>query len=244
MAALPLEVRPFLRQVKAQARRDLPLPLWEFPVGEGRGVLVLSGMGQGRARLAAGRLLAQYRPTLLLCLGFGGALTPGLAPGALILGESFWEFEPESGALRQMAAPAPPRPLRELLDHLRAAGLAACLGSLVSTPYIIRKQRQGGPLRHLPCPVLDLESSAVAGAATTRGLAFIGLRAITDAAAEEIPEFLARAAGRDPAPGPTAALAWLAKDPRRLPTLLGLWQRARQAAQHLARALNVLLPLF
>jgi nucleoside phosphorylase len=243
MAALPLEVRPFLRQVKAKACRDMPLPLWEFPVGEGRGVLALSGMGPGRARLAADRLLAQYRPTLLLCLGFGGALTPGLASGALVLGESFWQFEPESGALLPVAAPAPPRPLPELLDHLRAAGLTACLGSLVSTPYIIHKQRQGGPLRHLPGPVLDLETSAAAGAAAARGLAFLGLRAITDAAGEEIPEFLARAAGREPAPGPPAALAWLAKDPRRLSTLLTLRQRARHAAQHLARALNVLLPL-
>ncbi|MGA9754204.1 MAG: hypothetical protein WBV23_03590, partial [Desulfobaccales bacterium] len=43
MAALPLEVRPFLRRVKARARRDLGLPAWEFEPGPG--VAALSGMG-------------------------------------------------------------------------------------------------------------------------------------------------------------------------------------------------------
>ena len=44
MAALPLEVRPFLRQVRARARRDLGLPAWEFEPGPG--MVALSEIGR------------------------------------------------------------------------------------------------------------------------------------------------------------------------------------------------------
>ena len=52
MAALPLEVRPFLRQVKAKARRDLGLPAWNWEAGVA--VVALSGMGAAAARRAGG----------------------------------------------------------------------------------------------------------------------------------------------------------------------------------------------
>jgi adenosylhomocysteine nucleosidase len=204
-------------------------------------VLALSGMGEGAARRAAGGLLGQCSPALFLSLGFAGALSPDLPPGALVLGESYWRFQPDTDDLQQVAAPAPPRPLSELLAHLGRAGLPACSGSLVSTPYIINKARQGEPLRHLACPVLDLESGAAAEAAARHGLPFLGLRAITDTAFEEIPEFLAQAVGQGAGPGPLIALGWLARDLRRLAPLLRLWWRGRHAARHLAQALEVLL---
>ena len=48
----------------------------------------------------------------------------------------------------------------------------------------------GGSLAGLPRPVLDLETVALAEMAAAQGLAFLSLRAITDAVAEEIPGFL------------------------------------------------------
>lgn len=243
MAALPMEVRPFLRRHKARRLPDLGLPAWEFAVGQGRGVLVLSGMGGEAARRAGTRLLARCRPEILVSLGFGGALTPELAPGALVLGESFWHFNPDSGVLEQVPAPPPPRPLPALLRGLKEAGLPACPGSLVTTPGIIHKERQGAPLLRLPRPVLDLESSALAALAAEEGLALLGLRAVTDAAGEEIPDFLAQRLRRGQRPGPRAALTGLAADPRRAAALLHLRRRGRAAARHLAAALALLLPM-
>ena len=63
LAALPQEVRPFLRQTRARRRRGLPWPAWEFAAGAVRGLLALSGMGQAAA--AGGR-----GPP-------GGAISPG-----------------------------------------------------------------------------------------------------------------------------------------------------------------------
>jgi adenosylhomocysteine nucleosidase len=244
LAALPLEVRPFLRLGQARRRRGLPWPAWEFAVGSLRGLLAVSGMGQNAAREAASRLVAQFRPHLVVSLGFGGALSPDLHHGDLVLGEFFGRYDPVTQVLDPLTpAPTPPRPLPELLRSLTAAGLAAFAGRLITTPWIIHKGRQGGGLAGPPLTVLDLESAAVAQVAGAEGLPFLGLRAITDAAAEEIPDFLAPV-GREPGPvGGLDALGWLAADPRRLLELLQLWRHSRLAAARLAEALIVLLPL-
>lgn len=243
MAALPMEVRPFLRQVGARPRKSLGLPAWEFQAGEGRGVLGLAGLGAAAAHRGASRLLDHCSPSTFLCLGFGGALNPGLAPGSVVLGESVWEFRPDTGSLMAVPVPAPPRPLPELAGCLSRAGLPALTGSIVTTPQIIHKGRQGAPLQGLPCPVLDLETAPAATAAAACQVAFLGLRAVTDAAGEEIPDFLIQAAAQASPPGLAAALGWVAGDPRRLAALLWLWRRGRRAARCLARALEVLLPI-
>ena len=241
MAALPLEVRPFLRLVKARARRDLGLPAWEWEAGAA--VAALSGMGEAAARRAGEVLLARCRPELLVSLGFGGALTPGLAAGDLVLGETFWRYNPDTRELQAGPQPAAPRPLPRLCAALKQAGLIAVTGSLVTTSRIIHKGRQGEPLAGLPRPVLDLETAALAEMAAAQDLAFLSLRAITDAAAEEIPGFLHTAGDQGASLGIWAALRWLAADLRRLSDLLSLWRRSRGAGQALARALTVLWPL-
>lgn len=243
MAALPLEVRPFLRLLKARRRKDLGFPAWEFPVGEGRGILALSGMGSEAANLAAERVLALFRPQTLFSVGFGGSLAPELVPGTIVLGQSFWHFNPGEGFLVTVPPPAPPWPLTELLRQLNLAGLPACTGSIVTTSYIIHKGRQGGQIRRLRRPVLDLETSVLAEMAAARGLAFMSMRVITDGAAEEIPDFLIKGLKLGPTKESPAALSWLLADPRAVVPLVKLWRRSREAAARLARALTVILPL-
>ena len=143
MAALPLEVRPFLRRVRAKARRDLGLPAWEWAAGAA--VAALSGMGRAAARRAGETLLGRCRPEILVSVGFGGALTPGLAAGDLVLGETFWRYNPDTRELQAGPQPVSPRPLPLLCGALQQAGLTAVTGSLVTTSRIIHKGRQGEP---------------------------------------------------------------------------------------------------
>ncbi|MCX5892033.1 MAG: hypothetical protein NTW80_03515, partial [Deltaproteobacteria bacterium] len=242
VAALPLEVQPFLRLSRARRRRGLPWPAWAFAVGPGHGLLALSGMGARAAREAAARLVAQFRPHLLVSLGFGGAVSPELPPGALVLGEFFYKFDPATMVLDSIPRLTPARSWPELLEALAAAGLAAFSGSLVTTPFIIHKAGQAGPLTSLTFPVLDLENAAVAEIARAAGLPCLGLRAITDTAAEEIPDFLASVGEEPGTVGVLDALGWLAADPRRFKDLLHLWRRSRLAADRLAAGLMALLP--
>jgi hypothetical protein len=65
----------------------------------------------------------------------------------------------------------------------------------------------------------------------------------TDAAGEEMPDFLIQGYEPGPGPGLRKALSWLAGDPRRLFPLLHLWRRGSLAARRLSQALQVLLPL-
>jgi adenosylhomocysteine nucleosidase len=241
MAALPMEVRPFLRRVKAAARRDLGLRAWEFEAGSG--VAALTGMGEAAARRAGESLLGRCRPRVVVSLGFGGALNPGLAAGDLVLGETFWRYDAETRELQEGPHPAAPGPLARLCGALTEAGLTAVTGSLVSTSRIIHKGSQGGPLAGRPRSVLDLETIALAELAAARGLAFLSLRAITDTAGEEIPAFLRGVGDPGAAVGVGAALGWLAGDIRRWRELGRLWRRSRGAARALAGALIVLWPL-
>jgi adenosylhomocysteine nucleosidase len=243
LAALPLEVRPFLRQAQARRMNGAGLPAWQFGAGEGRGVLALTGMGEEAAGQAARQVIARWHPEIILSLGFGGALLPGLAPGQLVLGASFGHYDPETGRLLKVEGPAPPRPLMELAESLKSAGLSTDIGCFISTPGIIHKQRQGEPLRDLAQPVLDLETAAVAAVAAAAGLPFLALRVITDTAGEEIPDFILQGYEPGPGPGLKKVLAWLAGDPRRILDLLHLWRRGSLAARRLAAALEVLLPL-
>ncbi len=243
LAALPQEVRPFLRLMRARRLPRGALPVWQFDFAGRTGVAALSGMGAGRAAGAAAFLLEHYQPGAIIAAGFGGAVTPELPPGGLVLGETFWRYEPETGKLQGLAAPAPPLRLADLLSRLNEAGCPAFVGSVVTTVGIIHKLNQGGPLRGLVHPVLDLETSVLADYARERGLPFLAVRAVTDAAGEEIPEFIRQAAGAGQTPGLAAVLAWAARDPRRLAELAGLWRRSRLAAANRALALEVMLEM-
>ncbi|MCK9377235.1 MAG: hypothetical protein M0P73_13935 [Syntrophobacterales bacterium] len=240
MAALPQEVRPFLRRMPTQRRRDLGLPAWEVGI---EAVAALSGMGRAAVRRAGETLVAGLRPALLVSVGFGGALTPELAPGDLILGETFWDYDPDTRELAARPAPPPPEPLPVFCRALEAAGFAAAPGSLVTTTRIIAKGREGQPLSGLARPVLDLETSVLAGVAAACGLPFLSLRAITDMGEEEIPGFLHGLGDRQAAAGAGAALRWLAGDLRRARDLARLWGRSRLAGRALAGALTALWPL-
>ncbi len=239
LAALSQEVRPFLRRVQARRLSRLELPAWEFFYKGKKGVAAVSGMGERAAKRAAAWLVERYNPQTLISVGFAGALTPDLPPGALVVGESFWRFEPEKDELGELAAPPGPAAPGDLAERIRQAGLAAFPGTIVTAPVIIHKANQGKALLHMPRPVLDMETHALAQVAQKSHLPFVALRAVTDAAGEEIPEFICQAAGQGHLPTAGAALAWLAADPRRLPVLVRLWRCSRLAAARLARALEV-----
>jgi adenosylhomocysteine nucleosidase len=239
MAALPQEVRPFLRRVQARRRPDLGPAAWEWP--REAAVVALSGMGAAAAHRIGETLINRCRPDLLVSLGFGGALAPGLAPGDVVLGRGFWHYDPDTRELKPGSTPAPGS-WPHLHHALGAAGLNNAGASLVTTPRIIRKAKHGAALTGLPHPVMDLETGILAELAAAHDLPFLSLRAITDAAADEIPEFVRQASTRQASPGIRTALAWLAQDATRVPDLLRLWQRSRRAARSLSQALLILWP--
>jgi len=240
VAALIQEVRPFLRRVQARPRQDLGLPAWDWEPEAA--VVALSGMGLAAARRAAETLISRCRPQLLVSMGFGGALVPGLAAGDVVLGETFWHYNPDTRKLTSGTRPPALRPLMQLCQAFKTAGLTTVSASVVTTTRIIHKKDQGKPLTALPHPVLDLETGVLAELAAAHNLPFLSLRAITDTAGEEIPEFLRNAGDPDAIVGVREAFRWLSQDFRRIQDLLRLWRVSRRAAQALSEALMILWP--
>jgi adenosylhomocysteine nucleosidase len=241
LAALSSEIQPLLRHLAARRRQDLDFPVWELQAGDNPGIAAVTGMGAASAQRTFFQVLTCYRPETILSAGFGGALTPDLPRGALVLGASVWQYDANGRELHPGAAPGSPGMLREFQRRLEAAGLPVFLGNVITTSRIISKRQHGGLWRHLPYALVDLETAALAEAAAQRQLPFLGLRAVTDEAEEEIPDFICQAVESGSTFGPFTVLRWLATRPTAIVQLALLWQRSRTAARQLSRTLKVLL---
>jgi len=242
IASLPQEVGPLVRRIRARRLPGLPFPAWEFRTGAVRGIVALAGMGARGALAVSAALLERQSLTALWSVGFAGALSPAAAVGDLVIGEAFYRVG-AAGELRESMAPVPFIAVRSLLARLRAAGVPARMGACLSPAALTPKSLLRPHAARLPCPILDLESAALAELAAARGLPFLALRAVSDAAGEEMPDFIAQAVAESRPPTFRDALGWLKEDPRRLPVLVRLWRQSFRAARRLARGLAVALEM-
>ncbi|MEJ5328543.1 MAG: hypothetical protein WHT07_00120 [Desulfobaccales bacterium] len=240
IAALPQEVGPLLRRLRARHLQGFPFPAWKFHSATSRGLVAVAGMGGAAALKVAEKLLEQSLPAALLSIGFAGALTPDLRVGDLVVGEAFYRVE-HSGKLAEVPAPPAFRALEPLLASLHTAKLTAWKGACLAPPALMPKQLLRTCAAALPCPIVDLESTALAELAAVRRLHFLALRAISDAAHQEMPPFIAQAVAASRIPTFRDAARWLREDPQRLPVLVRLWHQSFRAARSLARGLAVVL---
>jgi adenosylhomocysteine nucleosidase len=188
-----------------------------------------SGMGAAAAARAADRLLGRDAPPrALVAVGFCGALDPALRAGDLVAAERVLD---ERGGEPLQADPA-------LL-----AAAPGRRGTIVSAVRLARVPAERARLRALGGPdaiAVDLESAALARAAAAAGVPFLALRAVTDAAADRLPdlEALVDARGR---PRPAALARHLVRRPADLAALARLGLGARRAGPALRRGLATLL---
>ena len=236
----PEELRPFLRTIRHRRASFEGIKAWLFQGKDYEGVAFLVGMGGAAPRLLTERAIAAFSPEHILVAGFGGALTALPPPGGLLLAAECWRLEP-AGQLPRREDFQPVAPPHTLAAHLQAQGLAAYAGTLLTTPKITPKASLPTQVSQLTLPVLDLETSEIAATATAHHLPFLAVRAITDAAGEEIQVFLADIINQHQGVPLSRLLPALWADPRRVGYCLHLWRRSRLAGQNLARALNHIL---
>ena len=153
-----------------------------------RFVLACTGDGPKRAAAGAAIVLERHRPSAVLGAGLAGALSRNLAVGDLVV----------SRRVRfQVGDAATPDP--RLLERAIAAG--ARPGTLVTVDRPIvsaaAKAALAGTDAGEDAMVADMESAAWAREAAARGIPYLVVRAVSDAATEELPAFLADAVGTD-----------------------------------------------
>ncbi len=227
--------------------------------GFGAAVFVATGIGPRRAREAARRALSVFPKTrLVIGTGVAGALADGLAPGDLVLADRVLSAreEPEDrnrhrrGAMPSEAiAEDGAHPERTLAigarerSHcarvLRSAGLAFSTGAILTSHRVLAHPHAKHAARAATGAIAaDMESAELAFEAAARGVPFAVVRAIMDAAEDEV--FGGEIVGGEGRVRPLAAAAYLAAHPRAFVKIPRMMRDLGRAAKALAAAIAAL----
>jgi adenosylhomocysteine nucleosidase len=234
LAALDRELSGLRSRVAASGRwKEGPV---RAVLGRLRGIPVIlgsTGDGAANARRGARALLDRFPAGSVMVIGVAGALSPHLEPGRVLVAREVLE---EGG-------PVPPPDPLWLHRALRETGAAAA--SFVCTPGMLCTARaKADACSRLPrgaVAAVDLETAAFARVAAERGLPYVALRAVSDAAEESLP--LDFNALRD-ATGAVDSLRVVLAALRRPSRLLPLWRlrgRINLCSENLARAASALI---
>jgi adenosylhomocysteine nucleosidase len=155
VAALEREVGPLVRhwRVSDQEHGGGKFRFFE----SGSVVAVCGGMGFEAARRAAEAIIALYRPSVILSVGFAGALDEKLRVGDLLQ----------------------PRYVVDARDGSRT-DTGSGNGILISSPTVAGAEQKAKLAKAYGAHAVDMEAAAVAKGAEARGLRFAAVKAISD----------------------------------------------------------------
>jgi adenosylhomocysteine nucleosidase len=188
-------------------------------------LLVVSGMGPSAAADAAQRLL-EAGATALVSFGVAGGLDPALEAGALVLSG---EVICADGARHATAQGWRERVASAVADRYPAyqGALLTCREPLCSPADKATAFRETGAV------AVDMEGFAIAEIAARRGLPFLAVRSVLDAAADTLPPTLLGAIDARGVASPARVLGAIVRAPREWPDVLRLARRWRAAARPL-----------
>jgi adenosylhomocysteine nucleosidase len=223
VTAIPEEIAPLLSALPVSVDRLDGRKVFTTRATWPPLVLAATGDGPRNALDGASRLCEAYRPAALIGLGAAGALTPTLSPLDLVSSMSLrngsGEVPPPDRILRRLAADAGARP----------ATLVTTAAPVVSAEHRRALAEGAGDVA-----AVDMESSGWARGAARWGVPFVVVRAISDGASEELPEYLPECVGDDGGIRRSAVLAQALRRPATVPALLRLRRRVGACADRLA----------
>lgn len=243
VVALPEERVALVKQMRQVKRRLVDgIPLFEGML-EGRPVCVAEGgMGTVAASRATRLLLTEFRPCLLISAGFCGAVHEGARVADLVICKRL--FAADESGLHEMILPGSGMSTARLSAELQGRGIRTWQGSFITTRQVVSKAAIAETLPvELPTPVLEMESAAVAVAAVGVGIPFIGLRTISDDAAEELEFSLDELTDAQLRISIPRVLLVCLKKPRIVPQLARLAGNSGKAGKTLGIALQQIIHL-
>ena len=236
--AFPREVRETLRTI-GRARRVNAYPFRAFLVHQPTHLITVAetGLGIDNARRVLLHLVQREAPDGVISIGYCGALTADVSVGEVILASRICGIE--GGKIENISLSDDTDIYGRLSSHL-----ALRAGTFLTMKEWIRK-RDLVPLltRDMLVPVCDMETYGLALLCRERTIPFIGLRAVSDGADQDIafdPWSVCDTSG-------TYRLTRAAKlflgRPHLLTHARDLHRNARIASRNLAHAINSLLHL-
>jgi nucleoside phosphorylase len=217
-------VRTF-RAEPGPAAAQPPVRVFCSEAGATRVRAAITGIGPRAAAQAMAALLASP-PEVCISAGLAGGLRPQHRSGDVLLARVVRPLEGD-------------RQLRCDSGLLSASRFLSCriADLFLSSPRVIGFAWEKRRLGRL-ADAVEMESLAVLEAARRCGSAVLAVRAIADTCDEDLPYDFGRFVDAHGQPKLSRALAEVARRPLRLPALLRLNRRSRQAAEALCRFLE------
>ncbi|MCI0657983.1 MAG: hypothetical protein L0170_13095 [Acidobacteria bacterium] len=197
--------------------------------------VIVACTGDGRENAARGvqALLKRYQVGGLMVIGIAGGLSPSLPVGTLLVAREVMEDG--------RSVPAPDAAWLRRARHNAGATPATFVSTrdMLCTPQA--KADAYSSLTGGGVAAVDLETATFARAASKRGLPYLALRAISDAAEESLPMDFNTLRDRTGAVDSRLVALRALAHPRLLPSLLDWRRRVSCCSENLARAVQTLL---
>lgn len=212
------------------AESGVRLPVLTTGTLGGRPVSILvTGDGAARSRRGVRVFLQRSSATELLVVGVAGGLTTDLGPADLVV------------AAEVISADGRRFESRHAETERTARLTGARVGTVVTASALALSAEEKRRLRELAVPgrghcVVDLETAEYVAAAEGEGVAWEVIRAVSDAASEDLPDFLSSCAGPDGEIRRSSVVKHAARHPSAIPELLRLRRRLDRCSRSLARA--------
>ena len=239
IAAMDQESRALLRLVRGwQPLAIGTLHGQSFATGGTRCILVTSGMGARRARLAAASLMKEHAPHLLISFGIGGAVEASLGIGDVVAAESVSRLAGGRPGAPQPLQPWPAAASEAACQALRPRGARWLAGTAITTPGFQVGPDELGNLLH---PVLEMETAGIAEAAAETGVPLLALRSISDGPQAPLPFDLGRIMDEDANLRPASLVREIIRQPGTLFRAGRMMRNSATAADNAALALMAAL---
>jgi adenosylhomocysteine nucleosidase len=152
-------------------------------------LLVQTGIGRSGIKRMMKSTLTSWPTTAILSLGFGGALSPDLAVGDLIICASVIPWY-ETTNTPADACYADEELLKTTIKAMNGNGQKWLQGKGATVPKLASNTKEKQILRDkVQAEVCEMEDYWVAHAAEARGIPFLAVRVVYDDLNDEIPDF-------------------------------------------------------
>jgi adenosylhomocysteine nucleosidase len=244
MAALREEITDLLRAIDVEeAFSEGESCLYKGKYSQRDILLVQSGPGKERAERAAAYLLDHFSVVPLLSIGFAGALSPEPKVGDVVLcrhlycsnGDGVGDSRLESRCSSDIGLVSLSRDLVGQAAGKLLEGDSVTVRRLIGEPAI--KERLGKAFSAL---AVDMESYWIARIASSKGIPFLAVRAISDSMEEGLPP-MERFTDSRLAWRWEKAMPYFLFYPLEIKRLIGLYHNARQARRNLTAFVDLFL---
>ncbi|HEY5973722.1 MAG TPA: nucleoside phosphorylase [Geobacteraceae bacterium] len=240
VTSLAEETKPLLRRFpRAQRAACGSFPAYRFDAGSNGVMLVQAGMGEVNASDASRCLVETARPGLLLSAGFTGAIRPGPLVGDLVVATALYRYQQNFAFAAVGLSDALTTRLLALTSTASLDRPWHCLpGTFLTTGHSVAKTTLNRQLPSvMPNPVIEMETAAVAAVAAEWGIPCGALRAVSDAASDELDFTVEELCDEQLRLRPSRIIKTILRRPRLIGQFLRLARNSATAGENLATAL-------